>query len=209
MEVPNIIQKPICFNSIRIDLTRRYMLDHYGMASSDININPSMIVLHWTNIPTLEASFDCLYPPLLSNRPELESQVMALNVSAHFLVDRDGSIYQLMPINWMGRHVIGLNHAAIGVENVAEAGFMEKHACSLTDKQVDANIALVRYVCEKLKTITYLIGHHEYHLFRGSHLWLEKNPHYFTEKQDPGDAFMEAVRMKTKDLSLARLPLPK
>jgi len=36
-------------------------------------------------------------------------------------VDRDGTVYRLMPENWMARHCIGLNHVAIGVEMLATA----------------------------------------------------------------------------------------
>src|SRR5580693_7225904 len=52
-------------------------------------------------------------------RPELQREG-ELNVSAHFLVDRDGTIYRLMPETWMARHCIGLNRVAIGIENVGD-----------------------------------------------------------------------------------------
>lgn len=58
------------------------------------------------------------------------------------MVDRDGSIYQLMPEKWMARHVIGLNHYAIGIENVG--GINGKD--DLTDAQARANAFLVCYL---------------------------------------------------------------
>lgn len=42
----------------------------------------------------------------------------ALNVSTQFLVDRDGTIFRLLPDTTFARHVIGLNHLAIGIENI-------------------------------------------------------------------------------------------
>ena len=51
------------------------------------------------------------------DRPEL-GKADEVNVSAHFLVDRDGTIYRLMPETRLARHVIGLNWCAIGIENV-------------------------------------------------------------------------------------------
>ena len=52
-----IIQKPIQFDEKRIALTREYQLIHYGIDSKSIEIEPKMIVLHWTCIPKFEAYF--------------------------------------------------------------------------------------------------------------------------------------------------------
>ena len=119
-------------------------------------------------------------------------------MSIQFLVDRDGNIYRLMPETWMARHVIGLNYNSIGVENVGGAG----GAPDLTPAQVEADIRLVRYLVQKYPTIRYLIGHHEYRVFEGHPLWLERDPGYRTPKSDPGPAFMAAVRAGVADLGL-------
>ena len=37
---------------------------------------------------------------------------------AHFIVDRDGTIYQLVRLDIMCRHTVGLNYVAIGIEHV-------------------------------------------------------------------------------------------
>ncbi|MCK5854928.1 MAG: N-acetylmuramoyl-L-alanine amidase, partial [Sulfurovaceae bacterium] len=123
----------------------------------------------------------------------------ALNVSAQFLVARDGTIHRLMPENWMARHVIGLNYSSIGVENV---GGKNNKKDDLTPAQLKANIALVKYLKEKYPTITYLIGHHEYREMEKSKLWLELDKGYRTKKSDPGDAFMSKVREQVKELNL-------
>ena len=115
-----------------------------------------------------------------------------LNVSAHFLVDRDGTIYQLMPTNRMARHTIGLNNIAIGIENVG--GVDDKE--DLTQAQIDANVHLVQYLKTQYPNITYLIGHYEYGEFRDTNLWQEKDKNYFTHKTDPGEKFMYQVRKK-------------
>jgi N-acetyl-anhydromuramyl-L-alanine amidase AmpD len=85
------------------------------------------------------------------------------------------------------RHVIGLNYCSIGVENV---GSKDK---PLTQEQIEANIALVKYLSSKFD-IEYLIGHSEYIKFRQTDLWKETNPKYVTYKYDPGDNFMKEVR---------------
>lgn len=192
-----IIDRPVPFPEERIQLTREYMREHYGVESTNIEIVPRIIVLHWTAGRTLEGDFNTFVPTRLRGRPELRA-VSELNVGIQFLVDRDGTIYRLMPETWMARHVIGLNYHAIGVENVGGARGVD----DLTDAQRAANIWLVRYLTKKYPTIEYLIGHHEYRLFEGHPLWLEKSPEYRTGKSDPGEAFMSGVRAATADLRL-------
>ena len=157
---PQIIhQKPIQFDDERIKLTRQYQLTHYGIISKSIAIEPQMIVLHWTCIASLKVTHRVFNPPALpansSRRKELPDD---LNVSSHFLVDKDGTIYQLMPEKWMARHVIGLNHYAIGIENIGGIDGRD----DLTEEQVKANAFLVCYLKKKYPKINHVIGHNEY-----------------------------------------------
>ncbi|NNG09358.1 MAG: N-acetylmuramoyl-L-alanine amidase, partial [Arenibacter sp.] len=88
-----IIDKPIIFNQERTNLTLEYLSDHYGLEQREPTIEPKMVVLHWTVIPTLEKSFEAFYNPTLPEwRPEI-SGASGLNVSSQFLVDQDGKIY--------------------------------------------------------------------------------------------------------------------
>ena len=195
-----IIDKPIVLDETRRELTLEYLEDHYGIEQEEPTIDPKMIVLHWTAIPTLEGSFDAFHDPKLPSwRPDIK-MASALNVSSHFLVDQDGTIYRLIPETTMARHVIGLNHAAIGIENVG--GTPDK---PLTDAQLQSNIALVEYLAHKYD-IEYLIGHYEYTKFEGHPLWLEKDLGYRTEKTDPGEDFMRKVRKGTKKLNFKPVP---
>ena len=187
----SIIQKPILFSQKRTEMTKEYIKTHYGLKVRDITIEPKMIVLHWTAVMDFDECFKRLNgEELYSDRGDIAS-ASALNVSAHFLVARNGTIYQLMPDNWMARHVIGLNYSTIGVENVGGEGNSKD---DLTDAQVQANINLVNYLKAKYPSIKYLIGHHEYREYENSPLWLEKDDGYRTIKADPGDRFMNAVR---------------
>ena len=196
-----IKQKPILFNSTRITLTQNYRKQHYGITSQSIQIVPQIIVLHWTAMESLQTVYNFFYSPLLNWRPEL-APFGLLNVSSQFLVDRDGTIYQLMPSNWMARHVIGLDNLAIGIENVG--GKNDKQ--DLTYAQVNADAKLIRYLIQSYPTIHYLIGHYEYGRFKNTPLWQEKNPHYFTFKSDPGPIFMKQVRAQVADLNLKSNP---
>ena len=195
-----IIDKPIIFKKERIDMTKEYIKKHYGLKVDNIEIVPKIIVLHWTADMNFDKSFKRLEAQkLFSDRKDI-AKASALNVSSQFLVARDGTIYRLMPENWMARHVIGLNYNSIGVENVGGEGNKKD---DLTSAQLKSNIALVKYLKDKYPTITYLIGHHEYREMESSKLWLEKDKGYRTKKSDPGDAFMSKVREAVQSLNLA------
>ena len=195
-----IVDKPIVFNEEREELSKEYMLKRYGLNQNDATIQPQMIVLHYTVIPTMEKTFEAFNAPTLPDwRPDINT-VSGLNVSSQFLVDRDGEIYQLLPETTMARHVIGLNHCAIGVENVGGTPDLP-----LTEAQIKANVWLVNYLTKKYP-IEYLIGHYEYTLFTEHPLWLEKDDSYRTVKEDPGKDFMEKVRKATKKLNFKPLP---
>ncbi len=195
-----IIDRPITFDENRMALTREYLQNRYDLQAEGIDITPKMIVLHWTAIPSLQASFEAFDPVQLPGTRQDVQSAGALNVSAHFLVDRDGTIYRLMPETTMARHVIGLNHCAIGIENVGGT-----EDTPLTAAQLRSNIYLVRYLANTY-SIDYLIGHYEYPLFEGHKLWLEKDEGYRTEKTDPGKDFMRKVRRATKKLNFKPLP---
>jgi N-acetyl-anhydromuramyl-L-alanine amidase AmpD len=196
-----IVDKPIPFDKERIQLTLEYIHKHYAPDAPDITITPQAIVLHYTVTPTFDATWNYFsHTRIEAARPELQREG-ELNVSSQFLVDRDGTIYRLMPETWMARHCIGLNRVAIGVENVGDA---EEHP--LTDRQVDADAALVRYLAAKY-SITYLLGHHEYRRMEKTPLFLELVPGYRTGKSDPGADFMRRVRAKLTDLNLKSPPL--
>lgn len=160
-----------------------------------------MIVLHWTVIPTFEESFEFFKKATLSNTRTDINSAGALNVSAQFMVDRDGTIYRLLPETTMARHVIGLNHCAIGVENIGGTGDLP-----LTEAQLEANIWLVNYLSTKYD-IDYLIGHYEYTNFEGYPLWLEIDDDYRTEKEDPGEEFMKQVRASTLKNNFKQTPV--
>lgn len=196
----SIVDKPIIFNEQRTALTKEYLKQRYNLNQDTPKILPKMIVLHWTAIPTFEKSFEAFLVPTLPNwRPDIES-VSGLNVSSHFLVDRDGTIYRLMPETTMARHVIGLNHCALGIENVGGT-----EDTPLTRKQRRANIWLVKYLASKYG-IDYVIGHHEYTRFENHPLWLEVDEGYRTTKTDPGPEFMKKVRSATKKFNFKSIP---
>jgi beta-N-acetylhexosaminidase len=195
----SIIQKPIVFTDKRERATKEYIKKHYGLEVRDIKIEPIVIVLHWTAVSSFEDSFKRLdQEELYDDRGDIAA-ASKLNVSTHFLVKRDGTIYELMPDDKMARHVIGLNYSSVGIENVGGEGDAKE---DLTPEQVKANVKLVRYLKAKYPKIEYLIGHYEYPKMQKTGLWLEKDASYRTRKSDPGAKFMSEVRQEVQELGL-------
>ena len=199
-----INDKPVIFDDEREKLTLEYLKTRYGLVQQTPTISPKMVVVHWTAIPTLKKSFEAFNPSKLPNwRPEI-ANASGLNVSAQFLVDQNGTIYRLLPETTMARHVIGLNHCAIGIENVGGIGDKK-----LTKKQLKSNIKLINYLKNKYPKIEYIIGHFEYTNFEEHELWLEKDDNYRTEKTDPGIDFINTIRKKTSKYNWKPIPQKK
>ena len=195
----SINKMPIVYNQERIKLSLEYLKERHNIIQSTPTIVPKIIVLHYVGGGTLKSSFNYFNNIRIENGREYNKKQSQLNVSAHYLVDRDGEIYQLLSDTLFARHTIGLNYCAIGVENI---GGKDN---PLTEKQIIANAKLVRYLKSKYP-IEYVIGHSEYGKFRKSKLWKETSATYFTGKEDPGIAFMQKVRINIKDLNLKYEP---
>ncbi len=185
---------PISTRSIqserRLSLTKEYARIHYGRNSWEL-FEPKMIVVHYTAFETLAEAFEFMLPDELSGIREDIASGGTLNVGTHYLIDRNGDIFQLMDDHVIARHTIGFNHVALSLEN---AGRNQAH---LTRHQVAADAYLIDVLLKRHPTIEYLIGHHEYMDRDRPHyqLLLECDPAYaFTNKQDPGQVFMDRLR---------------
>jgi N-acetylmuramoyl-L-alanine amidase len=194
-----IIEKPIVYNKERERLSVEYLKERHGITQEKPNIIPKIIVLHYTAGGTIKSNFNYFNNIKIESSRKINKDQSLLNVSAHYLVDRDGTIYHLVDDQLFARHTIGLNYCSIGVENI---GSKEE---PLTSKQVIANADLIRHLCKKHK-IEYVIGHSEYTMFRKSNLWKEKNPNYITYKEDPGKKFLIELRELIADLNLKSKP---
>lgn len=204
--MPPLVEHRLPWSADRERLTMSYLRAHRttpltGDSAVDTRMVPRAIVLHWTAGPTAASAWHTLAPALLAGRADL-ADAGALNVGAHFLVDRDGTIERLAEDTRILRHCIGLNHVAIGIENVGGGADLP-----LTDAQVAANAALVRGLAAR-HPIEVLLGHLEYRRMEGSALFEERDPGYRTQKPDPGAAFMGRVRAAVADLGIAAPPAP-
>ncbi len=190
-----IRDRPISFSAWRVHETIRYVNERYDRNITSLEMLPVMIVVHYTAMDSLNVSFDYLNKEEMETGRDQLRKAGGANIAVQFLVGKSGEIYRLMPEHHIGRHVIGLNRHAIGIENVG-AG-----ASSLTAEQVKANEYIVRSLVKKFP-IRYLIAHSEYRSFENTPLWEERDKTYRTEKHDPGEKFMAALRTSVADLGL-------
>lgn len=177
---PAIVDQPVEWSAEREALTRAYAERHYGMNLAEIV--PQAVVVHWTAGPTWESAYYHFYHAAAADG--------TMNYASQFIVDRDGTIYRILPETTMGRHIIGYNWCAIGIENVGGVGGAE----DLTDEQAVANIELIRYLQEKYPTIRYVFGHYQQDAARASGLYIEQVEGYRSQKADPGSQFMQKLR---------------
>lgn len=194
-----IVDAPIAWSDERARLTLEYRRQHSDPHALDLEIEPRVIVLHYTaggSAKATRAYFDNVR--IEASRGQL-ARAGAVNVSSHFLIDRDGTIYRLQPETRFARHCIGLNHLAIGIENVGD-----EDKFPLTDAQLAADAALVRELAAR-HPITHLLGHYEVMRFREHPYYVERDPSYRNDKPDPGAKFMAGVRARVADLHLQGL----
>ena len=109
---PRIITKLIPFGAARRAETTAYAQRHYGIRTWQLE-HPHVIVEHYT----ASNSFTSAYSTFESDTPDSELGELP-GVCAHFVIDRDGTIYQLVRLNTICRHTVGLNWTAFGIEHV-------------------------------------------------------------------------------------------
>jgi N-acetylmuramoyl-L-alanine amidase len=152
LQRPAIKRDPIPFPESRKREMVLYARRHYGIATYRL-IDPRVIVEHYTETPDLRSTYETFAP----DHPDSELHELP-NTCAHFVVDRSGAIYQLVPVTIMCRHTVGLNYTAIGIENV---GYSDREILG-HPAEMRASLALTRWLrCEYRISIANVIGHNE------------------------------------------------
>jgi len=149
---PKIAWDPIPFPAKRKRETRAYAIRHYGIHTFQLKA-PKVIVEHYTETSTWRAAFNTFAPDVR------DSELGELpGVCAHYVIDQNGTIHQLVSIKTMCRHTVGLNYTAIGIEHV---GFSDGDVLG-NAKELGASIRLTCYLRKHehiaLKNV---IGHNE------------------------------------------------
>ena len=129
-----------------------YSLRHYGEATYVLS-HPRVIVEHYTETATAEEAYNTFAPDVRDSEfGELP------NTCAHFLVEANGRIDQLVPLWLRCRHTVGLNWTAIGIEHV---GFSDQEILH-RPSQLAASLVLTRWLrCRYGIQLTNVIGHNE------------------------------------------------
>jgi len=148
---PHLVWKPIPFPPSRVAETRMYSRRHYGLDTA--RLRPRAIVEH----VTAGSTFASAYATFAADTPDAELHELP-GTCAHFVVDRDGTIYQLVRLDRICRHAVGLNWAAIGIEHVglSDAQVLANRA------QMRASLALTLWLAARYRIpLANVLGHNE------------------------------------------------
>jgi len=148
---PHIVWKPIPYGPQRKAEMAAYAKKHYGIDSWVLH--PKVIVEHYTG----SDSFSSAWNSFASNAPDGELGGLPGDC-AHFIVDRNGTIYQLVHLDVMCRHTVGLNYVAIGIEHVGTSDQEILHDA----RQIRSSLELTAWLVDRFHIeIRNVIGHNE------------------------------------------------
>lgn len=149
---PAIVAKPIPYGPKRRAEMAAYAERHYGLKTWRL-VRPRVVVQH----TTVSTTFGSAYSTFAADVPDRELNELP-GVCAHFVIDRDGTIYQLVPLGTMCRHTVGLNYTAIGVEHV---GLSDREILG-NPRQLDASLRLTLWLIDRNAIeLRDVIGHNE------------------------------------------------
>lgn len=151
---PAIVSKPIPYSAKRLTEMAAYARRHYGAGYATWRLRrPRVIVEHYT----ASESFPPVFSYFSQDSPDPELHELP-GVCAHFVIDKDGTIYQLVALRVMCRHTVGLNYTAIGIEHVGTSDA----AILGNSRQLDASLRLTVWLMQRFGiALGNVIGHNE------------------------------------------------
>jgi hypothetical protein len=105
----------------------------------------SQIILHYTDSPTAQSAINTFLDDDTENR-----------VSAHYIIDKNGDIYQMVSDGDKAWHTRGANADSIGIEHVA----LENQ--KLTTLQEKSSVSLIKWLLSEYKLSINRISGHRY-----------------------------------------------
>jgi hypothetical protein len=201
------------------DLTRKFMVDNYRRTSTWVE--PRMIMIHSMDLGDLRNSLEqsSFLFRRMPSRWRTQIRAGTLPSGAHFIVDRDGTIYCLTPPSsmneedgisynrdshrWFIRRHFDANPMALGIENVTpNNGSYE----DLTEEQVLANAKLVKWLMwMERDSITHVTSHHQFNdkeqfvsMLSEFSLELARTPYRAWTRKDVGDAVLRRILDEVK-----------
>jgi N-acetylmuramoyl-L-alanine amidase len=154
---PPIVKKFVRYGNGRKAQTADYCKRRYRQHTYVLR-KPKAIVLHHTAGGDWRSAWNTFNANTAYNGQKP-------GVSAQFIIHKDGTIYQLMPLWYRARHCIGMNWTSFGIEFVQETApgkdghWMDRKILART-RQVNAGIRLVRWLQAKYDIRTRnVVGH--------------------------------------------------
>ena len=149
---PEIHKMLIPFPQHRKREMAAYSKRHYGQHKWRL-ADPKLIVEHYAAAGSISA----IYNTFRTDQPDVEFHELP-NVCSHFAVSASGAIYKFVPISIRCRHVVGLNHVAVGIEHV---GFSDQDILN-RPAQLNASLQLTQWLrCRLGLPVNQVIGHNE------------------------------------------------
>ncbi|HET8593456.1 MAG TPA: peptidoglycan recognition family protein [Solirubrobacterales bacterium] len=129
-----------------------YSKRHYGGYKWRLN-NPKLIVIHYA----VAGSIRTIYNTFAPNQPDVEFGELP-GVCSQYAVGAGGGSVKFVPPSIRCRHVVGLNHVAIGIEHV---GFSDADVLN-RPAQLNGSLELTQWLrCRFGIPVEGVIGHNE------------------------------------------------
>ena len=149
---PSIRKRLIPYSKKRKRQMAAYSKRHYGRYKWRLR-NPKLIVIHYA----VAGSIGAIYNTFAPNNPDPEFGELP-GVCSHYAVGAGGGTVKFVPPSTRCRHVVGLNHVAIGIEHV---GFSDSDVLN-RPAQLNASLRLSQWLrCRFGIPVEGVIGHNE------------------------------------------------
>ena len=147
---PHVVWKPIPFGTRRRNQMAAYSKRHYGTAAWKLT-DPKVIVEHFTGGSSLASAW-------YTFASDAEHLGEYPGTCAHFIIDTDGTIYQLVPLWIRCRHAMGMNWTAFGIEHVGRSDA----AVMGNAREIASSYALTLWLVQRFHLqVRNVIGHAE------------------------------------------------
>ncbi|MCA9792406.1 MAG: N-acetylmuramoyl-L-alanine amidase [Candidatus Eremiobacteraeota bacterium] len=184
---------------------RAYFKRHYG--DTRLTFKPEMIVMHYTVVPSARSVWDGFARG--ANMSAGDQGTVWGHVSVQLMIDRDGTIYRLLPLDRRCTGAYGVNHKALSIEMVArdEADLLSH------DDQVFASFCLVRWLMEEYDIpASKVVAHYEVsqgksvvpeYMDLADSTWPDGYPPS-SARTDPGPTYMKWLRSYLRKTATTR-----
>ena len=141
---PHVVKKFISYGAGRKQQMADYSRRHYGAKQATYLLtDPKAIVLHHTDGADWQSAWNTFNGNAAYNGEKP-------GTSAQFIIAKNGTIYQLMPLTFRARHCIGMNYISFGIEFCQESAGHDGHWMDqqilARKEQVNAGLRLVRWL---------------------------------------------------------------